>query len=104
MPDRVRGHQRKTADGKTTTVRQHGRASRPRRALISPGHAWKLLKKAYRHGRRRRRFLAISFTVLAGAELGAWLTLEGFSFTLATAGVLATATGVFLAGLGGVRA
>jgi hypothetical protein len=103
MADRVRTHTRKTASGKTTTVRQHSRAGGPRRALLSPRHAWKLLLRAVRAARGKRRGLAVAFGILAAAELTAWLALEGAALVLATAGVLALGVAVAGAALGGVR-
>jgi hypothetical protein len=86
---KVRTHTRRTASGGTTTVRQHSRAGEPRKGLVSPGHAWKLAARAIRSARRRKRGTAVVLGVLAFGELGAWLTLRGAFFMLATAGVLA---------------
>lgn len=88
---RVRTHTRKTATGGTTTVRQHSRKGRPRRPLVSPGHAWRLLRAALRAGRRHKQATAVALTGLAAGELAAWLTLRGAGFMLATAGLLAIA-------------
>ena len=103
MASRVRTHTRRNADGSTTRVQQHSRAGRPRKAIVSPGHAWKLLKKAFRHGRRKKRWLAAGLGALAVLELTAWLTLEGTSLLLVTAGALAVAVGAVGAAAGGVR-
>lgn len=103
MADRVRAHTRKTASGGTTRVRQHGRASRPRKPIVSPRHAWKLARKAFGHARRKRRLLALVFGGLALTELAAWLTLEGVGLALTTAGVLAIAAGTAATAAGGVR-
>jgi hypothetical protein len=103
MADRVRAHTRKTASGKTATVRSHGRKGRPRKALISPRHSWKLLRKAFAAGRKKKRAAAVVLGLLALTEITAWLTLEGASLIIATAGVLALAVGVAGAGLGGLH-
>ena len=85
----VRGHVRRTPDGGWTQVHQHSRKGRPRKPLVSPGHAWKLARRAFRAGHRKRRGLALALGGLALGELGAWLTLRGLFFMLATLGVLA---------------
>jgi hypothetical protein len=103
MPDRVRSHTRKTPTGGTTRVRPHSRTSRHRRALVSPRHSWKLAKRAFRAGRRRKRALAVTLGALAILEIGAWLTVEGVALIATTAGVLAITVGVLAAGAGGVR-
>lgn len=103
MPSRVKSHTRKTASGRTTRVQQHSRQNRPRRALISPRHSWQLARRAFRAGRRKRRLLAATLGALAVLEITAWLTLEGASLALATAGTLAVAVAVVAAGVGGVR-
>jgi len=103
VANRVRAHSRKTPGGGTARVRQHSRAGRPRRALVSPGHAWKLAGKAFRAGRRKKRLLAAGLGALAVAELTAWLTLEGVSLALVTAGILAVAVGAVGAAAGGLR-
>lgn len=102
MADRVRAHTRKTATGRTTKVTSHGRKSRPR-ALISPGHSWKLFKKAMSANRKKKRVAAAVLGVLAVGEMTAWLTLEGASLIVATAGVLALSVGVAGASLGGLH-
>jgi hypothetical protein len=89
MAARVRTHTRRTASGGTTTVRQHSRRTRGRRGLVSPGHAWKLAKRALRAARRHKRATALVLGGLAVGELGAWLTLRGVAFVVATAAVLA---------------
>lgn len=104
MSERVRAHTRRTASGKTTQVRNHGRKSRPRKAaLVSPRHAWKLLKKAANAAGRKKRGAAMVLGLLALGEITAWLTLEGASLIFVTAGVLAVSVGVVGAGLGGVH-
>lgn len=85
----VRTHTRRTASGGTSTVTQHSRTGRGRKPLISPGHAWRLFKKALRAGKRKRRGLAIALGCAATAELGAWLTLRGAGLMLTTAAVVA---------------
>jgi hypothetical protein len=89
MAGRVRTHTRRTASGKTTTVRQHSRRGRGRRGLVSPGHAWKMARRAFRAARRHKRATAVVLGGLAVGELGAWATLRGVGFVLATAAVLA---------------
>jgi len=92
MPPRqtVRTHTRKTPSGGQTTVRQHGRQGRAKRKpVVSPRHAWKLAKRAFTAGRRKRRVTAAVLGGLALAELGAWVGLRGAGFLLATVGVLA---------------
>jgi len=71
-----------------TTVRQHSRRARGR-GLVSPGHAWKLLRRAFRAGRRHKKGTAAALGALALAELGAWAALRGAFLMLATAGLLA---------------
>jgi hypothetical protein len=85
----VRTHTRRTPGGGTTTVRQHSRRGQGRRGLVSPGHAWKLVKRAFRAARRRKRGTALVLGGLALGELGAWGALRGVGLVLATAGVLA---------------
>jgi hypothetical protein len=103
VAQRVRTHTRRNKDGSTTRVTQHTRAGRPRKALVSPGHSWKLLKQAMAHGRKKRRGMMALFGTLAALELGAWLTLEGVGFALVTTGALAVAVGAVAAAAGGVR-
>jgi diacylglycerol kinase len=103
MASRVRSHKRRTASGGTTRVTQHNRRGRPRKALLSAGHAWALLRKAWRANRRRKRAVAAVLAVLGLAELVAWLTLQGTSLILLTAGMLAIAVATLAAGLGGVQ-
>jgi hypothetical protein len=99
----VRTHTRKTASGGTTTVRQHQRRGRPRRGLVTPGHAWGLAKRAFRAARRKKRATAAVLGVLAAVEITAWLTLEGTSLMLATAGLLALGVAAIAAAAGGVN-
>jgi hypothetical protein len=95
---RVRQHTRKTASGKTTTVRQHTRG------LVSPRHSWGLFRRAMVAGRRKRKVTAFVLGGLAFAELGAWLTLSGLALILGTAAVLAGATAFLAASAGGMPA
>jgi hypothetical protein len=95
MPRDVRTHTRRTASGRTTTVRHHTRSGdaaqqqKPKRGP-SRQHAGKLAKKAYLHGKRGRKAKAGAFALLAAGELAAFLTLGGTSLLLALiAGVLA---------------
>jgi hypothetical protein len=102
MSASVRTHTRRTASGRVTTVKRHGRKTKGRRALVSPGHAWRLLGSAIRAGRRQKRATALVLGGLAVGELGAWLTLRGVGLVLATAGVLAIgAASLAMAAAGG---
>jgi hypothetical protein len=89
MAARVRTHTRRTASGGTTTVHQHSRRTKGRRAIVSPAHAWKLIKRALGAARRHKRATALVLGGLALGELAAWLTLRGVGLMLATAGLLA---------------
>lgn len=82
----VRQHSRRTASGGRSTVRRHTRRTR---ALVTPGHAWTLARRAFRAVRRRRRGVALALGALAFGELAAWLTLRGVFFMLTTAALLA---------------
>jgi hypothetical protein len=96
----VRTHARRTPGGGTTTVRQHSRKARGK-GLVSPGHAWKLVKRAFGAARRKRRGLAFALGALAAGELTAWLTLRGASFMLATLGMLIIGAAIGAAKLSG---
>ncbi len=86
----VRTHARRTKSGKTATVRQHSRVMRGRQGGgPTAGHAWRLARKAWAAGRKRRRVMAAVLGGLAVAELGAWGALRGVALIAATAGVLA---------------
>ena len=85
----VRTHTRRTPSGGQTTVRQHGRQGRATRRGLSPRHAWKLAKRSFAAGRRKKRVTALVLGGLALGELGAWAGLRGAGLLLATAGVLA---------------
>lgn len=98
----VRTHTRRTASGKTATVRQHGRRGRGRRGLVSPGHAWQNARRAFRAMRRRKRLTAALFGGLAVGELAAWGTLRGAGLVLAVAGGLALAVAALAALASGV--
>lgn len=97
MPSNVRTHTRRTASGGQTTVRQHSRKGRGKRRGLSPRHAWKLAKRAFAAGRRKKRVTACVLGGLALGELGAWAGLRGAGFLLATAGVLMLATAALAA-------
>lgn len=96
---RVRTHQRRTRNGRTTTVHQHSRHGRPQQAIVSPTHAARLAGKAWRTWRKtgrngkRRRGTAILIGSLAVGELAAWGTLRGVGLIAFTAGVLAIGVG-----------
>jgi hypothetical protein len=97
----VRTHTRRTAGGGTATVRQHSRKGRPRKPLVSPGHAWALFKRSLRAGKRKHRMMAFALGGLALGELTAWGTLRGAGLMLATAGVLAMAVAAVCASASG---
>jgi hypothetical protein len=101
MAAKVKQHTRRTASGSTTTVHQHSRRTRGRRALVSPGHAWQMAKRAVRASRRHKRVTAAVLGGLAVGELAAWATLRGASFMLATAGVLAIGVAALAAAASG---
>ncbi len=103
MADRVRTHTRKTASGKTATVRNHTRAGRPKKAIVHPRHAWKLAKKAWSANRKKKRTAAVILSLLALTEITAWLTLEGVSLAFATAGILALSVAAVGAAAGGLH-
>jgi hypothetical protein len=98
----VKTHTRRTASGKTTTVHQHSRRGRGRRGLVSPGHAWKLARRAFGAARRHKRVTACVLGGLAIGELTAWATLRGAGFLLVTAGVLALGVAALAAAASGV--
>ena len=85
----VRTHTRRTKTGGTTTVHQHSRRNRGRRGLVTPGHAWKMARRAAGAARRKKRLTALVLGGLALGELGAWTALRGVGLALATAGALA---------------
>jgi hypothetical protein len=96
VANRVRSHTRKKPGGGTTRVQQHSRASRPRKGLVSAGHAWGLVKRAYRANKRKKKLLAFTLLGLGVAEGTAWLTLDTAGRLLVTAAVLATLFGGLL--------
>ena len=98
----VRTHARRTKSGGTTTVRQHSRAMRGGRGLVSPGHAWHMTKRAFSAARRKKRVTALVLGGLALGELGAWLTLRGVVLALATAAILAIGVGLLAAAASGM--
>jgi hypothetical protein len=97
MTRQVRTHTRRTASGKTTTVHQHNRRGDKaeeqkvkRKRGPNPGHAGRMGKKAFIHGKRHRKGKAAAFALLAAGEITAWATLSGTSVILAlVAGLLA---------------
>jgi hypothetical protein len=95
----VRTHTRRTKSGGQTTVHQHSRQGqgKQRKPIVSPRHAWKLARRAFAAGRRKKRVTAFVLGGLAVGELGAWLGLRGAGFLLATAGVLMLATAALAA-------
>ncbi|MFK4091101.1 hypothetical protein ACI2LF_43750 [Kribbella sp. NPDC020789] len=89
----VRTHQRKNADGSTTTVHQHKRSGmggrgRKKNAARS---GWNNLKKAYKYGRRKKRAAAIFCGVLGTAQIGSFVALRGVSLAAASVAIIATA-------------
>ena len=92
MANRVRAHNRRTPGGGTTRVQQHSRSGRPRKAVVSPRHAWQLLKRSRRASKRKKTVLAVTLGVLGVAEFTAWLTLDTAGLILSTLGVLAIGT------------
>jgi hypothetical protein len=103
MAARVRTHTRRTASGGTTTVHQHTRSGRGRRGIVSPAHAWKLIKRAFSAARRHKRATALVLGGLAVGELGAWVTLRGVAFMLATAAMLALGVAWLAASASGAK-
>jgi hypothetical protein len=95
----VRTHTR-TVGGKRQTVHQHTRRRRGK-GVVSPGHAWRMFRKAFGHARRKRRGLALAFGALAVGELAAFVTLRGAMFMLATVGLLAIGAALGAAALSG---
>lgn len=98
----VRTHTRRTPGGSSTTVRQHGRAGRPRR-LLTPGHSWHMAKKAFAAGRKNKKGLATLLVAGAAAELTLWGALRLGSVVLGTAGLLAITVALGGLMLGGWR-
>ena len=90
MADRFRSHTRRTPNGGTARVRQHSRTSRPRKALVSPGHAWGLIKRARRASKRKKTALAVTLGTLGVLEFTSWLTMDTLGKVLATGAVLAS--------------
>jgi hypothetical protein len=98
----VRSHARRTKSGGTTTVRQHSRRVRGGRGLVTPGHAWKMARRAFGAARRHKRVTAAVFGGLALGELAAWLTLRGVGLVLVTAGILAIGVACLAAAASGM--
>jgi hypothetical protein len=71
------------------------------RGLVSPGHAWKVARRAFGAARRKKRVTAVVLGGLAVGELGAWLTLRGASLVLLTAGILALGVAALAAAASG---
>lgn len=84
---RVRSHTRVAANGKRQRVRSHRRQLQPGRARLNMHRAWQLV-------RRKRSGAALAYAGLAAAEVGAWLTLRGFSLVAVTAAIGLGAAGV----------
>jgi hypothetical protein len=90
MPQQnVKTHTRRTASGKTATVRQHSRQGRGRKGALSPARAWRNARRAFSAARRHKRLTAAGFGALAVGELAAWSALRGLSLVAVTAGLLA---------------
>lgn len=98
----VRGHNRRSKTGRTARVRQHSRRTRGGGGLVSPGHAWKMARRAFRAARRKKRATAVVLGGLAVGELGAWMTLRGVGLVLGTAGVLAIGVALLAASASGM--
>lgn len=94
----VRQHTRRMANGQTTTVHQHRRQTR---RGLSPRHAGKLARQAFRNWGRKRRVTALVLGGLALGELGAWVGLRGTFFMLTTVGVLALGVAMLAASASG---
>jgi hypothetical protein len=90
MANRVRTHTRRKPGGGTTRVQQHSRTGRPRKGLVSAGHAWGLMKRAHRASRRKKTMLAVTLGVLGLGELLSWLLLDTTGLLLTTLAALAT--------------
>lgn len=91
MASRVRTHSRKKPGGGTTRVQQHSRTGRPRKGLVSAGHAWGLFKRAHRASKRKKTVLAVVLGALGLGEIVAFLVLDTTALLLTTIVVLATA-------------
>jgi hypothetical protein len=97
MPRDVRTHTRRTASGRTTTVRRHTRRGKPKRKLgPNPAHAGRLGRRARSAMRRNRKGKAAMLLTIALLEVVAWLTLNGTSFILALVAGLLTAISILL--------
>jgi hypothetical protein len=111
----VKSHTRKTASGKTVTVRQHARTgdaaapqttapartakpkSAAKRRGPNPGHAAKLAKKSLKTARKRnKKARAAGIAALALGELVAWLTLQGTGLILMTLGAVVLGIGLLV--------
>jgi hypothetical protein len=95
----VRTHTRRMPDGTTRTVHQHTRRGRPRG--LSPKHAGKLARRAFRNWGRKKRATALLFGGLALGEFGAWLGLRGAFFMLTTVALLAIGAAALAAAASG---
>jgi len=69
---------------------------------VSPGHAWKMARRAFGAARRKKRATALVLGGLALGELAAWLTRRGAGLALATAGVLALGVALLAASASGM--
>lgn len=101
MGNRVRPHTRRGPGGQAQRVQQHSRKGRPRKGLVSPGHAWSMVKRARKASRKKKTALAVTLGVLGAAEFATWglldttgklLTVFAFGAFLA-AGLAMSATG-----------
>jgi hypothetical protein len=89
----VRTHERKNADGSTTTVHQHKRTGRPggSKKKSSARKGWANLKKAWRYGRKKKRITATAFAVLGTAQITSFVAFRGLSLALVSVAIIATA-------------
>jgi hypothetical protein len=101
----VRQHTRKTKNG-TVKVGQHsrrGRGGKGKKKTSLAGRGWKNTKQAWKYGRKKKKAMCFTFAVLAVAQLGAYVGLQGLMFTAATVALVAAAvaTLAFAAASGG---
>ena len=89
MPRDVRTHTRAKPGGGTTTVRHHTRRGDAKRKRgPNPGHAGKMFRRAFAHGRKGRKGKAAIFAGLCVVELVLWLTLNGTALIVMMIGAL----------------
>ncbi len=98
MTRQVRTYTRRTASGRTTTVRRHTRAGQKLKDRRGPNpyHAGKLAKRSRAHVRRGRKGKAAMLGFLALGEVTAWFTLSTTSFILVLIGGLCVGLSILL--------